>query len=226
LSLFSPQKSINNAIHYPGKGPSNLPKIYQGIVSQDVIKKTFKKYGHVFGGVSPDIYSGLLLADCSRNLASIDYPFIIPGASIASTAGEGFLKSDREKNKSNREHINRFGNALNWPEYIPDVYTSHTVWALSLYAALDTLKIDKNRKYIYFLYLEMLAKYPEFWREVFECGYKNSDSLLRHLEKLIHGMGSALKYYLPRGLKKTINKKPAAIKILFKNISEVPGHVG
>lgn len=225
ISSISPSKAIDDSVKFPGKGPANLPKLYQGIVSQDVIRETRRKNGHIFGGVSPDIYSGILLAERSKNIASINYPFIIPGASMSSTAGEGALRSDRDKRKSNKEHIARFGASLKWPSYIPDVYTSHTVWALSLYAASKQLGVDLNKSHIFFLYFEMLARYPEYSSEILRC-MKSKDHLLQFPVKVYLGLESVAKYYLPRILNKSFRRRKLARKISFKDISEIQSYVG
>lgn len=220
----SPERVILNSTKYPGKGPSDLPKIYQGIVSQDVIKKVLKKYGKVFGGVSPDIYSGMLLASCSKTIASINFPFLIPGASVASTAGEGHLRADRAQDKKSKEHISRFGDHLEWPNFIPDVYTAHTVWALSLYAAADKMKIPAREKYIYFLYIEMLIKYPNFYSKVFHSMKANSVFSKVPIE-ILRGVISLVEYYTPRVINRISSKNRQYRKILFNEISDVRLHI-
>jgi glycosyltransferase involved in cell wall biosynthesis len=221
VTEYLPQNSIDNAIRFPGKGPANLPKIYQGIVSQDLIKKTRSKYGQIFGGVSPDIYSGITLASCSKKIASINYPFIIPGASALSTAGEGFVKSDRDKVKSNKDHIKRFGEALDWPDIIPDVYTSHTVWALSLYAAANKIALKTPRKYLAFLYIEMLIKYPEFQQEIRKSFRAANLSSIQQIQLFINGLGSYIGYYLPRISNRIFHQENKFSEIEFSNISEI-----
>jgi len=220
LVRHSPEHAILNSMKYPGKGPSDLPKIYQGIVSQDVIKKVLKKYGKVFGGVSPDIYSGMLLASCSRSIASINFPFLIPGASVTSTAGEGHLRADRAQDKKSKEHISRFGDQLEWPDFIPDVYTAHTVWALSLYAAVQKMKIPASRKNIYFLYIEMLIRYPNYSREVFDSMKANGSFATMPVEAL-RGLTSFVQYYAPRIINRISLKNRQYRKILFNEISDV-----
>jgi glycosyltransferase involved in cell wall biosynthesis len=223
ITIHPPCEAIERASRFPGKGPANLPKLYQGIVLQDVISKTRKAYGHVFGGVSPDIYSGLLLAANSKKSASMNYPFILPGASSASTAGEGVQKTDRDRNKANKDHVARFGHSLTWPRFIPDVYTPHTVWALSMFAALDTLSSSNNRKYLGFLYLEMLMKYPALYEEI-KAAYLDTPCSSR-LSQLLLGVKSLLEYYLPRIQRKLLPEKAGTRKIPFDSIVEIGGHL-
>jgi glycosyltransferase involved in cell wall biosynthesis len=194
-------EAINSAFRYPGKGPSDLPKIYQGIVSMELVREVVKKYGKLFGGVSPDIFSGILLASCCKEFYRIDCPLIIPGGSSSSTAGEGRIKQDRAIQKETKEHISRFGNKLIWPEIIPDVYTPHTVWALSLLKAANVIGYPEYKINIGFLYLEMLFKYPKYWRSIvnsMKCYKKNK----HHLFLIINNsICSFFSYYFPRILK-------------------------
>jgi hypothetical protein len=66
----------------------------------------------------------------------VDYPFVIPGASPVSTAGQGAERSDRGSLRST-EHIARFGAGLQWNDAIPEFYSPHTVWAYSICKALE-----------------------------------------------------------------------------------------
>lgn len=225
LKSYSPRNSIKNAIRFPGKGPANLPKVYQGIVSRSLVDAAIKKYGHVFGGVSPDIYSGLLLASCAKSVTSINYPFVIPGASVMSTAGEGILKTDRDKNKAAREHIKRFGDSLMWPEYIPDVYTSHTVWALSLISAIETIGLNPDKKNMGFLYLDMLHRYPEYKKEILFSLNCLSNSNLEKMDILRRGVVLGMNYYIPRAAKKIVHSSKKIKKIEFEDIEEIPEYV-
>lgn len=207
------QSSIEMALQFPGKGPSDLPKIYQGIVSRDLINRTKESYGHIFGGVSPDIYSGILLAMLCKKLCKIDYPFIIPGGSAESTAGEGRQKRDRESKKENREHISRFGSDLDWPKFVPDVYSSHTVWAQSLYCATKTIGIDFEKINFSFLYLEMFLRHRKFKEQILQSLIAYNHSKFNVLKFLIEASWSAFKYYLPRLIKR--------LSFFRKNESEV-----
>lgn len=115
-----------------------LPRIYHGLVSRALIQRIIKRHGHVFGGVSPDIFSAALIAANSKRSAFLDFPFVIPGSSPRSTAGQGAERSDRAQLRKT-EHIARFGDGLKWDARIPEFYSPQTVWAYSLLQALEEL---------------------------------------------------------------------------------------
>ena len=113
-----------------------MPRIYHGIVKRKVIVAIRSKYGSVFGGVSPDIYSAVLISLEAKKIFQIDAPFIIPGGSPVSTAGQGAARTDRA-NLYDTEHIRRFGVKLQWSASIPEYYAPHNVWAYSMLEALN-----------------------------------------------------------------------------------------
>ena len=115
-----------------------LPRIYHGLVSRALIQRIIKRHGHVFGGVSPDIFSATLISANSKRSAFVDFPFVIPGSSPKSTAGQGAERSDRAQLRET-EHIARFGDDLQWDSRIPEFYSPQTVWAYSLLKALEEL---------------------------------------------------------------------------------------
>jgi len=115
-----------------------LPRVYHGLVSRALLDRIVKRHGHIFGGVSPDIYSAAMISANSKRSAFVDFPFVIPGSSVKSTAGQGAERSDRGQLRQT-EHIARFGDGLQWDARIPEFYSPQTVWAFSLLKALEEL---------------------------------------------------------------------------------------
>lgn len=121
-----------------GGGLGSLPRAYHGLVSRALLDRIRARHGHVFGGVSPDIFSATLITAECRKAYIVNYPFLVPGASAASTAGQGAERSDRAGLRDT-DHISRFGASLRWDARIPEFYSPHTVWAYSMQKALDEL---------------------------------------------------------------------------------------
>jgi hypothetical protein len=132
------RKAILNSAHRPGHGLGSMARAYHGIVSRKLVERVVARYGSLFGGVSPDIYSATLLTHESKSAYIVDYPFVIPGASPKSTAGEGAARDDTDV-LHGREHIRRFGEGLQWDARIPAFYSPTTVWAFSQQQALDRI---------------------------------------------------------------------------------------
>lgn len=163
----NPPEALRKVAQRLGGGLGGLPRAYHGLISRTLIDKIHEKYGHLFGGISPDIYSATLIASLSERSFVLDFPFVIPGASPVSTAGQGAERSDRGNIKTT-EHTARFGDSLVWDQRIPEFYSPHTVWAYSLCKALEIvphLGVSPSFARLYaccFLYYRQ--HYPELFR--------------------------------------------------------------
>lgn len=132
--------ALAGAANRPGTGLNDMARAYHGIVSRTLVDRVVARFGQLFGGVSPDIYSASLLTHLADKPYILDYPFVVPGASAVSTAGEGAARDDRDRLDA-REHIKRFGANLKWDERVPSFYSPDTVWAFSHQSALDRLGV-------------------------------------------------------------------------------------
>lgn len=113
-----------------GFGLAKLPRIYHGIVSRQLVRKVLSKHGKLFGGVSPDIYSAVLLSlNCEKPMF-IDYPVCVPGASATSEAGSGAARTDRHGFYASA-YLSRFKN-LQWNELVPMFFSPFNVWGFSI----------------------------------------------------------------------------------------------
>lgn len=151
---INPKKELTKVINRFGGGLGSMPRIYHGLVRRDLLDKVRDKYGAIFGGVSPDIYSATLLSLEATRVYYIDLPFVIPGASIKSTAGQGTNRKDRGRLHS-VDHIKRFGSELKWNPLIPEFYGPQNVWSYSMLCALNKANIKIKPNYIN-LYLKNL----------------------------------------------------------------------
>ena len=140
VSKLDPIKELEKAMFKLGTGPLNMPKAYTGLVSRELVQRTSQKYGNLFGGVSPDVYSSTLLAYECKNFVHIDYPVIVPGLSGGSTSGASSNGKHIGK-LSEHEHITAFKN-LKWDVRVPDFYSVPTVWGYSMLVALSILNLD------------------------------------------------------------------------------------
>jgi glycosyltransferase involved in cell wall biosynthesis len=136
-----------------------LPKLYHGVVSREQLVAIKDNCGNYTGGLSPDIYWVVSLANLIENIVVIDYPITIPGASYSA------LERSHVKSITKLEdapHFRERGN-YEWSKVIPRFYCAENMWAVSAYRALVdnkmTVEIDKFN----LLYLSSLLfiKYEE-----------------------------------------------------------------
>jgi len=107
---------------------SRLPKLYYGVVRQEVIERVYARFGGVFFGTSPDISSSLMLGMNVGEHFIVSEPLFIGGASKNSGAGRtasGSHAGRIEDEAWMSDYVDR------WPETIPRVFSPETMWAQS-----------------------------------------------------------------------------------------------
>ena len=140
VSSFDAKKALSEALHDFGGGVLDMPRAYAGMISRKLADKICDKYGKLFGGVSPDIYSAALISIESTRCVKIDYPVIVPGSSGASTAGLSANGKHVGELRDN-PHIAAFID-LKWDERIPEFYSVPTVWSFSLLKSIEVAQFD------------------------------------------------------------------------------------
>jgi glycosyltransferase involved in cell wall biosynthesis len=125
---------VRRAQREVGRNLALLPRIYHGMVSRKLLVEAQSRFGGLFGGVSPDIYSALLIAKLAKRVVHLDYPFFIPGASPRSEAGSGAARTDRVA-FDDSPYLKRFRD-LRWNPLIPRFFAPYTVWGFSLVEGL------------------------------------------------------------------------------------------
>lgn len=115
---------------------TDIPRLYHGIVKRECLNKVREQTGAFFGGLSPDIFAALAIANFAENVISIDYPLTIAGVSKSaqSARGEGVDLEDAP-------HF-RYRGTYKWAEIIPRFCSTPTIWADSTVAALKALGRD------------------------------------------------------------------------------------
>jgi glycosyltransferase involved in cell wall biosynthesis len=117
-----------------------IPKIYYGIIKNDVLKKAKNEIGTNFPGVSPDLSGAIVASAYINKYCVIDYPIFIAGSSIKSTAGSSNLKK-HHGSLNDQKHISRDAIA-SWPKQIPNIFSVETVWSQSAYMSLKAIRRD------------------------------------------------------------------------------------
>ena len=127
---------------------TSLPRTYHGIIKTKVLLKIKDAGLKLFGGVSPDIYSAIILAHFTKNSYSIDYPLSIAGACPQSGSSMG----------TNKTHCGRLedaihfkGREITWSESLPRFYSVETIWAYAGIQAFEDLgkSIDLEKFNVY-----------------------------------------------------------------------------
>lgn len=126
---ISRSDSIDDAVDHLGSGPRRLPRLYLGLVSRDLISRVRGRFGRIFGSVSPDMYSGVLLALEARKHFELDFPFLLPVACPKSNSIAHVARPSEELTA--QDHLRHFA-TKSWDERVPRFYAAETVWAQAL----------------------------------------------------------------------------------------------
>ena len=169
ISVHDSRRSAREALRNLGAGPLDMPRIYAGLVSKSLIEKIIAKYGALFGGVSPDVYSALLIAIEAEVCVKVDYPVVIPGASGASTAGLS-AQGRHVGGLRDNPHIGAFENLL-WDSRIPEFYSVPTVWGYSILKAAEKATLPFESVGFGRLYLKCIVFQSAYWRETLRAAY-------------------------------------------------------
>ena len=160
IRAINPTESALAALDNFGGGVLQMPRAYCGLIARKLVQRIDHKYGALFGGVSPDIYSSYLISFESSRSVCIDYPVIIPGSSGQSTAG---LSANGKHIGLLRDnpHIKPF-KSLIWDSKIPEFYSVPTVWSFSLLQAVNVTGAFADKVNFLRLYLKCFVFYPQY----------------------------------------------------------------
>ena len=137
------KKALAEALNAFGGGVFEMPRAYAGMISRKLAEKICTRYGSLFGGISPDIYSSVLISLESERSVKVDFPVIIPGA--AGGSGSGLSASGKHVGLLRESpYIATFKN-LKWDYRIPEFYSVPTVWSYSLLKAVEAAGIDLKK---------------------------------------------------------------------------------
>lgn len=203
---INPRAEIEIAKRNVGRGLCLLPRVYHGLVERELLLRIRRRYGSVFGGVSPDIFSAILVASEARNAVYLDYPFCVPGASPKSEAGSGAARTDRQ-GFENSSYLKRFRDLV-WDDSIPRFFAPYNVWAFSMNEALKRIGQGLDPDSLGRLYARCLLYCWAYRERVYECMKRdmrqNGVATLRHLavgivsEVITLGRRVISRFVLPR----------------------------
>lgn len=156
------KRALKESMSFFGGGPGRMPRVYAGLVASTLIEVVKNKYGAVFGGVSPDIFSSTLLAIESNNAVIYDYPVIVPGISGDSGSGKSSNGTHLGKLRAN-PYMAAFKDLV-WDARIPEFYSVPTVWSFSMLKALECAGLEERVNFVS-LYLKCGLYYRKYSTE-------------------------------------------------------------
>lgn len=164
-TAVDPLVELRHAEQHVGRGLALLPRIYHGLVRRATLLEAKARFGALFGGVSPDIYSAILIAMVARRVVHLDFPFFIPGASPRSEAGSGAARTDRVS-FDDSPYLRRF-KGLRWNPLVPRFFSPYTVWGYSMVEGMQAAALDVTALSYARIHVRCLAYCFGYRREIF-----------------------------------------------------------
>ena len=196
-------------------GPQLLPRAYSGLIAKSCIDDVIARYGALFGGCSPDIYSSRLLASVVKLHVAVDLPILLAGASKTSTSAKRSERSDIGRLKEN-DHLGRFRD-LSWNLRIPEFYSPFTVWAQSYLQAEEKLGGALDDKSLAYLYAKCLMMTRGNFKEVMRalrCSSNQTRQMLLTFRKLLVLPVQFLIQKIPL----LLNRRPGGCRYVFSDL--------
>jgi hypothetical protein len=141
-----------------GGGLGQMPRLYHGMVSRKLLTRIVDRYGALFGDVSPDIYSSVLLAAEGTSRVRINFPFIVPGSSGGSASGSSATRTHVGDLRSTLD-AQRYSN-ISWNRLVPQFYSVQTVWAHAFCSAVAVHAQHESQINYPSLYAKCLLYHP------------------------------------------------------------------
>jgi len=207
------KKALLSALDDFGGGVGNMPRAYSGMLSKQLALHIVKKYGSLFGGVSPDIYSSALIAMEAKHCLRIDYPLVIPGSSGASTAGHSANGKHVGVLRENA-HIGSFKNLI-WDIRIPEFYSVPTVWGYSLLRAVEKKKSNEFKPNYARVLVKCFIYYPSYFVHTwasFKYFFKN-EKIISACYQLIFALTKEIRWIFSKIVHRFFSKKDS-VKVL------------
>lgn len=178
----------------------HLPKVYQGIVSRQLLDLIYEKCGTYFPGPSPDMANAIALAILTDKVYFFNRNLIITGQCISVGGGEHLLKGVLKK----ITEVPHFSQAdiEAWDPNLPDVWCSDTVWPTSGVKAMNMLNFNHNIPYAK-IYARFVYKHRDYFNLIRKFPYNRIKYHKYMTEFILHnffeGIFCRLTYYLSCG---------------------------
>lgn len=117
-----------------------VPRLYQGIVSKNVLDQLKQKVKTYFPGPVPDMSNAVALSTLVIKHCYINLPFIIAGHSKKSMSGKNSTRMHQGEIASEKSLAS--DTAEKWSKKIPFFWSAPTIWSEAAIKALQTLDLN------------------------------------------------------------------------------------
>lgn len=143
-----------------------LPEPYHGLVRKELFSRILAKTGRYIPGASPDMAMAVALSQVTNTHIFIEAPITISGHCYNSAGGKG--ARGEHKGELKDKPFLPADIEMNWPEFIPKVWTPPTLYADSMASALSAMQREDllqsfNREANY---ANLAVFFPEYYPKI------------------------------------------------------------
>jgi hypothetical protein len=221
-----PKNALLKLLGNGGHNISEMPQLYHGIASREVLNKIFETTGSFFPGSVPDMDVAVGLSLFAKKCYKIDVPMLIAGTAKRSAGGLGAAKM--HKGDVKKIAMLPKDTAATWNPYIPFFWSGPTIHADSICKCLTrTGKQDLLDKFNYnYLYALLFIFHSDYNEETFRVMKLNKKTRRLHIIFYASNlfMNRAFSFINNR-LPDLLQVKNNQIKIRISSITEVVNYL-
>lgn len=129
-----PSKELSRLLDVGGQKLQEMPQLYHGITTREILNKIFDVTGSFFPGSVPDMDVAVCLSLYTKKYYKIDLPIVISGTAKKSAGGLGASKM--HKGEISKITTLPKDTAETWNSNVPFYWTGPTIYADSIHKCL------------------------------------------------------------------------------------------
>lgn len=218
-------KELDDMLRNGIQSKKNIPGVYHGIVSRNILNHVYEKTGTFFPGPSPDMANSVAVSLYVKRHMITSIPFLIDGYSKSST---GHLTEKKAHIGKLEEQSFLPKNVLrNWTEEIPKIWLPNTIWPESAIQAFSKCgRQDLTEKFNYTaMYIKISILYPQckgLCREYLKKYSTIKNIIATYIQITITYLKNRIKDSGSRAAQEAIHvKEPISIEKAIKKSEEI-----
>ena len=182
-----------------------LPKVYQGVVSRQLLDRLYDRCGSYFPGPSPDMANAVALSILTDKVYYFDRKLIITGQCKSVGGGERLLKGNL-KRISEVPHLSQ-EDVNSWDSNLPKLWCAETIWPDSGISAMKRLNFEHYINYTK-IYARFAFKHKAYVNSISKYKYSiikfNCYRIVFNVSRFFEGFYCRASFMFSRG--RQINK--------------------
>jgi glycosyltransferase involved in cell wall biosynthesis len=142
FEIINPNHELIKLINSGAQNLFKIPRLYQGVVSKNILNELKKIVGTYFPGPVPDMSNAVAISSLIQRHCFIDLPFIIAGHSKNSMSGKNSKRLHQGEIISEKS-LDEL-TASKWSKKIPFFWSAPTIWSEAAIKSLEKMNLYKE----------------------------------------------------------------------------------